>query len=98
MSTSRDKPWSSRPHRRAAACRASVSLSTRSRRRVRAVPEMSPSDRRAAASDTAIRTGTMGWSYEDWRGVFYTADLPASRMLEQYARVFPTVELDTTFY
>lgn len=40
----------------------------------------------------------MGWSYEDWRGVFYEADLPAARMLERYATVFPAVELDTTFY
>jgi uncharacterized protein YecE (DUF72 family) len=47
---------------------------------------------------STIRTGTMGWSYEDWRGVFYTTDLPASRMLEQYARVFSTIELDSTFY
>ena len=45
-----------------------------------------------------IRTGTMGWSYEDWRGPFYEARLPASKMLEQYARTFDTVELDTTFY
>jgi uncharacterized protein YecE (DUF72 family) len=51
-----------------------------------------------ALGHATIRTGTMGWSYEDWRGVFYTTDLPASRMLEQYARVFSTVELDTTFY
>lgn len=40
----------------------------------------------------------MGWSYEDWRGPFYEAGLPAAKMLEQYARVFSTVELDTTFY
>lgn len=40
----------------------------------------------------------MGWSYEDWRGVFYEAGLPSAKMLEQYAKVFPTVELDTTFY
>lgn len=45
-----------------------------------------------------IRTGTMGWSYEDWRGPFYESGLPAARMLESYARIFDTVELDTTFY
>lgn len=45
-----------------------------------------------------VRTGTMGWSYEDWKGVFYEAGLPAAKMLEQYAKVFSTVELDTTFY
>lgn len=40
----------------------------------------------------------MGWSYEDWRGPFYPADLAMSRALEEYAKVFDTVELDTTFY
>ena len=47
-----------------------------------------------------VRIGTMGWSYEDWRGPFYPSGLPSNRMLETYAAVFPdgTVELDTTFY
>ena len=45
-----------------------------------------------------VRTGTMGWSYEDWRGAFYPVGLPASKMLETYAQVFDTVELDSTFY
>jgi uncharacterized protein YecE (DUF72 family) len=40
----------------------------------------------------------MGWSYEDWRGPFYEAGVPQNRMLEQYARVFPTIEIDSTFY
>ncbi len=45
-----------------------------------------------------VRTGTMGWSYEDWRGPFYPSGLAMSRALEEYAKVFDTVELDTTFY
>ena len=45
-----------------------------------------------------VQIGTMGWSYEDWRGPFYESNLAASKMLEQYARTFSTVELDTTFY
>ena len=45
-----------------------------------------------------IRTGTMGWSYEDWRGPFYPDALPSAKMLQTYAQVFDTVELDTTFY
>lgn len=45
-----------------------------------------------------IYTGTMGWAYEDWRGVFYEAGLASARMLEQYATIFPTIELDSTFY
>jgi uncharacterized protein YecE (DUF72 family) len=51
-----------------------------------------------AAAVAPVLTGTMGWSYEDWRGPFYEAGLPAAKMLEQLAKVFPTVELDTTFY
>ncbi len=52
----------------------------------------------AGLTENDVRIGTMGWSYEDWRGSFYEANLPASKMLEQYARTFSTVELDTTFY
>jgi uncharacterized protein YecE (DUF72 family) len=46
----------------------------------------------------AVRTGTMGWSYDDWRGPFYPADLPAAKMLETFGKVFDTVEIDSTFY
>jgi uncharacterized protein YecE (DUF72 family) len=45
-----------------------------------------------------ILFGTMGWSYDDWRGGFYEGGLPTARMLEQYGTVFSAVELDTTFY
>ena len=45
-----------------------------------------------------LRFGTMGWAYDDWRGVFYTADLPAAKLLAEYSKVFSAVELDTTFY
>jgi uncharacterized protein YecE (DUF72 family) len=42
--------------------------------------------------------GTSGFSYPQWRGEFYPSDLPASRMLHHYARVFATVEINNTFY
>ncbi len=47
-----------------------------------------------------ILTGTMGWSYDDWKGSFYPRDIPATKLLETYARLegFSTVELDSTFY
>jgi uncharacterized protein YecE (DUF72 family) len=44
------------------------------------------------------RVGCSGWSYKDWRGVVYPADLPASRWFAYYAEHFDTVELNTTFY
>jgi uncharacterized protein YecE (DUF72 family) len=45
-----------------------------------------------------IHLGTSGYSYDHWRHVFYPEGLPTSRWLEHYARIFSTVELNTTFY
>ena len=43
--------------------------------------------------------GCSGWNYRDWRGPFYPAKgCPPSRWLEFYAREFPTVEVNSTFY
>lgn len=45
-----------------------------------------------------IRLGTQGWSYDDWKGVFYPPGAKQEDRLPFYAGVFDTVELDTTFY
>lgn len=45
-----------------------------------------------------VFVGTSGWIYPHWRGVFYPPGLPASRWLSFYARHFPTVEVNNTFY
>ena len=45
-----------------------------------------------------IRIGTSGFSYDDWRGPFYPPDLPRTKMLGWYARVFDTVEINASFY
>lgn len=42
--------------------------------------------------------GTSGWSYRHWRKVFYPEDTPQRRWLGFYAEVFPTVEINATFY
>lgn len=42
-----------------------------------------------------IVVGTSGWSYKDWLNVFYTS---SEKMFQQYAGVFKTVEVDSTFY
>jgi uncharacterized protein YecE (DUF72 family) len=42
--------------------------------------------------------GCSGWSYKEWRGLFYPEDLPASGWFEKYSNAFDTVELNTTFY
>jgi len=44
------------------------------------------------------KIGTSGYSYEDWRGVFYPPDLPGNQMLEYYAQHFNTVEINSTYY
>ena len=45
-----------------------------------------------------VHIGCSGWNYSDWRERFYPKSVPASRWLEHYARVFKTVEVNSTFY
>jgi len=45
-----------------------------------------------------LRIGTSGWSYRDWKGAFYPEGLPAREQLQFYARRFPAVEVDSSFY
>ncbi len=45
-----------------------------------------------------IRLGACAWSFPEWHGAFYPADLPPERWLEYYAQYFPAVELDSTFH
>lgn len=45
-----------------------------------------------------ILLGTQGFSFDDWVGRFYPAGTPKHAFLEQYARRFPSVEIDSTFY
>jgi uncharacterized protein YecE (DUF72 family) len=46
-----------------------------------------------------VLIGCSGWNYADWRGAFYPErGCPTSRWLEFYAREFPTVEINSTFY
>jgi uncharacterized protein YecE (DUF72 family) len=46
----------------------------------------------------AIRIGTSGWTYRDWRGRFYPERLAQREWLAYYARRFSTVELNVTTY
>ncbi|MFN0074143.1 MAG: DUF72 domain-containing protein [Chloroflexota bacterium] len=52
----------------------------------------------AASPPGEIRLGTQGWSYPEWVGPFYAPGTRQTDLLRQYARVFDTVELDTTFH
>ena len=43
-----------------------------------------------------IFLGTSGWSYKEWEGPFYRKG--EKRKLRAYSKVFPTVEIDSTWY
>jgi uncharacterized protein YecE (DUF72 family) len=45
-----------------------------------------------------LLAGTSGYSYKEWKGPFYPADLPDAQMLRFYGERFPTVEINNTFY
>ena len=45
-----------------------------------------------------LHVGTSGYSYKEWKGRFYPADLKEAGMLRFYAERFPTVEINNTFY
>ncbi len=45
-----------------------------------------------------VLVGTSGYNYPEWKGPFYPAKLPATKMLSYYAERLPTVEINYTFY
>jgi uncharacterized protein YecE (DUF72 family) len=47
---------------------------------------------------TKLHIGTMGWSYEFWKGDFYPEGTKAEEFLSVYAKHFDTVEANSTFY
>jgi uncharacterized protein YecE (DUF72 family) len=47
------------------------------------------------SSQDNVILGTSGWSYEEWVGPFY---VERKKMFSEYARVFKTSEINSTFY
>jgi len=45
-----------------------------------------------------VRLGTQGWNYDAWVGPFFPEGSRPADFLTLYARAFPTVEVDSTFY
>jgi uncharacterized protein YecE (DUF72 family) len=45
-----------------------------------------------------LHLGTIGWSYNFWKGKFYPSKIAPKDYLAYYARQFNTVEVDSTFY
>ncbi|HXV86516.1 MAG TPA: DUF72 domain-containing protein [Gemmatimonadales bacterium] len=46
----------------------------------------------------SVRLGTQGWNFPAWVGEFYPLGTRRAEWLRIYARAFPTVEVDSTFY
>ena len=45
-----------------------------------------------------IYVGTCGYAYKDWIGPFYPGKIRSNEMLPYYARCFPAVEIDSSYY
>jgi uncharacterized protein YecE (DUF72 family) len=45
-----------------------------------------------------IRIGISGWTYGPWRGAFYPRRLPQKKELSYAASLFPSIEINGTFY
>jgi uncharacterized protein YecE (DUF72 family) len=45
-----------------------------------------------------VRIGVSGWTYPPWRGRFYPKGLPHNRELAHASSVFPSIEINGTFY
>jgi|SRR5215213_1911180 len=48
--------------------------------------------------EAKVYLGTQGWNYEGWSGSFYPAGTKSKESLGLYAKIFETVEVDSTFY
>lgn len=46
----------------------------------------------------AVRVGTSGYAYKEWRGSLFRADLKPDDFLRAYSARFSTVEINNTFY
>ncbi len=99
----RDRGLPARPARRPAQCgralqyRAPVRGRRQAGRRVAALLDLSPAERRRM-TDMRVRVGTSGYAYKEWKGTFYPEKLPADGFLAYYAGKFPAVEINNTFY
>jgi uncharacterized protein YecE (DUF72 family) len=59
--------------------------------------DVPPTSSEMMTAMTAVRVGTSGYTYPEWKGSFYPLELPASKMLAYYGERFSTVEVNYTF-
>jgi uncharacterized protein YecE (DUF72 family) len=55
-------------------------------------------DLRRGLPDHPILVGTSGFVFRDWEGPFYPPGLPAASRLAFYARYFPALEINSSYY
>ena len=68
-------------------------------RRVERLPIAAPEGSlRSGRRDHPILVGTSGFVFRDWEGPFYPPGLPPSERLPFYARYFPALELNSSYY
>lgn len=49
-------------------------------------------------SEARIRIGIGGWTFPDWRGLFYPPGLPHAKEQAYAASIFGAIEINSTFY
>ena len=49
-------------------------------------------------ADTKLLAGASGYSFKEWKGNFYPADIKPEGMLAFYSERLPTVEINNSFY
>ena len=49
-------------------------------------------------TDAKLLAGASGYSFKEWKGSFYPADIKPDGMLAYYSERLPTVEINNTFY
>src|SRR5262245_52023624 len=64
----------------------------------RAMRQPRPFVTSTATGSSALRVGTSGWQYRDWRGAVYPREAPTREWLHLYANAFNTVEINNSFY
>lgn len=51
-----------------------------------------------SVGNSKIHIGTSGWSYKDWKTVYYPPELKSTEWLSYYANDFHIVEINSSFY
>lgn len=46
----------------------------------------------------SLHIGTSGWSYKDWKGLYYPEELKPTEYLAYFSKEFKCVEINTSFY